>query len=172
MKVELLLPCLAALLMGYETHAQKAASYMPSNPKLARLEKDNGYQDAHFGADTTDFSNLVFEMQVQDLGETTRIYHRTTDPQEFGQARINELFYNFRDGKLKAITISFIGDNNRKAALAKLTTMYGPGLKRPQGNYWWSTDHVLLSFGDGLDKGESQVSFLYKPGTRKAAKDK
>jgi hypothetical protein len=163
------------LLAALPTLAQRVSvrPYMPVNPRLAILEKDNGFRDARFGADTLIFNDLNFETQIEDLGKVTRIYHRDHDNKLLGIAAATEISYYFEDGKLNTIIIKFTGKENGKAAFNYLYSRYGAGSKREHsslGDYWWSTEHVLLSYGVDRTNNETEVSFSYKKGSPKAGR--
>lgn len=150
---------------------------MPNDPKLKILERDNGFRDAHFGADTTSFSDLIFDMEIKDdlLARNYRLYTRANEEKTAYDASVEEIVYSFEHGKLTSIAINAVGGVNSAALFAGVRAKYGLGLKRPVsslGDYWWSTEHVLLSYKRDVKSNTAAVTLSSKPGKSKAATDK
>ena len=147
---------------------------MPDSPQLRTLEQDNGFRDSHFGADTTSFSDLVFDVEINDdvLARNYRLYSRANEKKTAYGASVEEITYSFEHGKLTSIIIKAAGGVNSAALFGGVRAKYGPGLKRPVsslGDYWWSTEHVLLSYKRDVKSNTAEVTLTSKPGKSKTA---
>jgi hypothetical protein len=140
----------------------------PVKPSLKNLEEKYGFRDAHFEADTTEFSDLI------PVGHFDAVngYTRSGDSKKIGGADIDLIRYSFYKGKLFRIVIRATGYSNSQALLAALVAQYGPGEKlySYREHRLWTTKRVMMSWEQeaGSSNGEVVITSEIVSNRRKA----
>lgn len=107
-----------------------AFSTAPTADGLQQLDRTYGFRDVTFETPISAFRNLV----LVDATGHTKIYRRTTDSYQIGQAQAASILYYFYKGKLITVRLTTQGDANSRGMLEAFSDLYGPGYQ--------ANDHV------------------------------
>jgi len=148
-----LLTILVLSLVAFTSYAQK--------PSMKALDEKNGFRDAHFGADTTAYSDLVFSTIAKPL----RMYKRSNDSKKIGNAEADNIIYGFYKGKLGVILIATQGKANTNALYEALSAQYGNGMlpSTPGGKITWWTRKVYMTLKQNSINGDGLLTISSRP---------
>lgn len=108
----------------------EASATAPTTDGLQQLDRAYGFRDVTFERPVSTFRNLV----LVDATGHTKIYRRTTDSYQIGQAQAASILYYFYKGKLITVRLTTKGDANSRGMLEAFSDLYGPGYQ--------ANDHV------------------------------
>ena len=137
-----LLTAPAALAQQQPTEATTSTP-APSS-ELRQLDDTYGFRDVKFEMPISAFHNLV----LVDAAGRTKIYRRTTDSYQVGQAQASSILYYFYKGKLITVRLTAQGDTNSRAMLEAFSDLYGPGYQANDHleKHVWQGEKVYLGY--------------------------
>lgn len=140
---------LSACLITYSTaqaQQQPTDSFAttPTADGLQQLDRTYGFRDAMFETPISAFRNLV----LVDATGHTKIYRRTTDSYQIGQAQAASILYYFYKGKLITVRLTTQGDANSRGMLEAFADLYGPGYQANDHveKHVWQGEKVYLGY--------------------------
>jgi len=102
-----------------------------------------GFRHIQWGAP---FSSVKSQMRLAEKGKTNNYYTRLHDKMSIGGASLENIYYNFFDGKFAGVMVITKGFTNKQAILEALRTQFGDGRqKNPYiDDYVWSGDTTTI----------------------------
>lgn len=116
----------------------------PASDNLRQLDDTYGFRDVKFETSVSALRNLV----LVDATSNTKIYRRTTDSYQVGQAQAASILYYFYKGKLITVRLTTQGDTNSRGMLEAFTELYGPGYQANDHleKHVWQGKKVYLGY--------------------------
>jgi hypothetical protein len=115
---------------------------------LAKLDEQNGWQDAVFEQNATAFENLVSTNCSTVEGTGVSCYTRRTDSMRLGAATLDTVQYTFYNQSLAAVTVTLKGTQNIAAFCKGLQEAYGSGSPSDEGPgaVVWDGERVHMGY--------------------------
>lgn len=122
---------------------------------ISKLDAKNGFRDAIFGTNVTEFKNLV---KVDEAGDKV-YYKRTTDDLKLGDYQLKNISYGFYKNKLYCVMISIEGYSNSRGVLGILQAAYGKGSQDNEyiEEYVWFGSVVYMDYDENSITKNSHV---------------
>jgi len=121
-----------------------AATSAPAPADLHQLDHTYGFRDVKFEMPISAFRNLV----LVDATGRTKIYRRTTDSYQVGQAQVASILYYFYKGNLITVRLTTQGATNSQAMLEAFGELYSPGYQANEHleKHVWQGEKVYLGY--------------------------
>ncbi|WP_324678260.1 hypothetical protein [Hymenobacter sp. GOD-10R] len=135
---------------------------------LAKLDEQNGWQDAPFEQSDTAFENLVSTNCSAAESTGVSCYTRRTDSLKLGTATLDTVQYTFYNHSLAAVTVTLKGTQNIAAFCKVLQEAYGAGNPSDEGPGAVEWDGERVHMGYTVVSGSSK----YEPVLRLVLRSK
>lgn len=142
-------------------------TFIVAAPALAgdvdALDAENGFREARFGTSLERLDG--FELLSENGAAGTKLYIRSDESLELGDARLDGVTYGFHADELYFVAIFTSGRTNTRAVLAAFEAAYGPGadVSGDAVEFVWQGARVALHFREDPATGVGMAAFTSLP---------